>query len=376
MQSEADHRLAQLQTDVRTNRTAKSNERMFQRFATAAKHLGLAHPLLATPKDIASFLLTASTNVRTKRHGADCPHFRSVDVARGVRVDCTCPRAHAISSLRAMKAGLQAAFRDYGRTTAYSHETASGNPVNSDLVRRVLKAVANEQANAAVGVAKAKDVLTDTEFRQVVRHIVDRYCVEQDDLQRFALLQDALFISLDWHLHDRVLDLCEMQLRQIVVSGTSPNQVWTVHRSRTKTAREPGKLKGPVVLQESGAVHDPMVLLPALLAVGERLGERRTAGPLFRKVRFRRWKGKPPGVTSLAMDTAGMRQRFGAHLKACGLPDRGLHSLRRGGLKHLRRQGASVETRRRRGGWAGLAMMRHYDSEESNDGSDSEGESE
>jgi hypothetical protein len=48
----------------------------------------------------------------------------------------------------------------------------------------------------------------------------------------------------------------------------------------------------------------------------------------------------------------------------------------RGGLKHLRRQGASVETRRQCGGWAGLAMMRHYDSEESNDGSDSEGESE
>lgn len=372
-----DARLEGLGGDIRSHATSVANARTFKAFEAMCEEIGLPSPLLATPDHVVAFLVWVATKGRSAHitHAKQCEHYRSAAVPR--LPTCGCPRHYAFSTLKATRARLQAAFRDLGRTEPYAPLKAAGNPVNSAVVRRYMKAVAGEQTDARVGLVEQKRVMTSEQHGALVTHMLRQYRTADCELHRFLYLQDALFLAIDWQTLQRGADLCELQEQQVEIRrNAAGTRVLRIYHSRTKTARTPGSLGKPVDLEPAEGMLDPVILLEALRGLTHGMGIEWRGAPVFRTVRLRAWKGRSAGVTQQPALAADVRRRFNSGLTSLGLPALGLHSMRRGGVKERRKGGMSVPARLALGQWGSTRMLEVYDSEALESGSEGHSDSE
>lgn len=338
----------------------------WDRWTMFVKSIGAAIEDEPAPATVVAFLVQRAEGPRARKqiHVATCQNFRTPEGATG-RTPCACKRHCTIGSLQCVADKLKGAFKAIGRGAKWGG--VAGNPVDSLLVKRYLKAVAMEQTSAMAG-QRSRPTLSAERFGAMMAQVWTAYAgalATGDALEVFLVLQDAHFFCMDFLLLERGAELASMTTNQAVeVAMAGETRAWQIHFSSGKCARKPADIKGSIMLLEAparGASSCPIALWDKRVAQAVDMGLDIRNGCLFRAVRKRAVAGKPAGVSSLHVTAGAMRARFAAYLTKAGLPKAGLHAMRRGGLTTHRVNGMSRQMRQHLGGWSSTTMMPVYD---------------
>ena len=99
----------------------------------------------ASPHDLVRFLVWKDKSGKTQVHAVGCPR-------RGLTChsQCDCPHRLAAGSVDSLIGKLRAIFKENDRAGDWEERLGLGNPAASLLVRKYLKCIREEQANAGL----------------------------------------------------------------------------------------------------------------------------------------------------------------------------------------------------------------------------------
>lgn len=163
----------------------------------------------ATPKDICRYLIWKDKGGKTAVHELECG-------AIGDRMaECACPRRLGAGTVGTLVGQLRGLFTDMGRSRPWEEGSEFGNPANSLLVKKYVKAIREEQSRAHVQPKQATPLFIHK--LEAICGYIDRQ-LERGDLTkklRLIYLRDQAFWKLQFFAGDRASDLGKMLTQEI-----------------------------------------------------------------------------------------------------------------------------------------------------------------
>ena len=312
-----------------------------------------------TPQNIRRFLTFYEDRGKTKVHAMGCPQ-RSISDYRlspdSQQKQCSCPLKLAASTLDSTIGRLRAIFRDRGRGREWSDQWAWGNPAAAPQIKKHLKCVKLEQAEALVRPKKAVPIFFD-KLKRVCNLISYKLSARNLTVEaRYELLRDRAYLKLICHSGDRGGDLGLVQTNEILALPDGSGWLFTHTRGKTLQGDNINRF---VVKRSADPVICPITDIEMYVAEALSLGINLRDGYLFRKYNKRSHQIEHHPVLAATI-SANLKN----YLLALGLWEgETLHGARAGCailLQMLGSHEADIETHI---GWkAQGGMLEHYTS--------------
>jgi len=249
---------------------------------------------------------------------------------------------------------LRAIFRDRGRGREWSEQFGWGNPASAPIIKKHLKCVKLEQAEALVRPKRAVPLFFD-KLKRICNWITFRlsatHLVEGD---RYELLRDRAYLKLICHSGDRGGDLGLVQTNEILALPDGSGWVFTHTRGKTLQGDNINRF---VVKRSEDRDICPITDIEGYVAASISLGVNLRDGYLFRKYNKRLRLVEPLPVPAATVST-----HLRCYLQALGLWEgETLHGARAGCailLQLLGSKDADIESHI---GWKPHGgMLEHY----------------
>lgn len=258
--------------------------------------------LQATPQDVVRFLVYLDFSAKVTKnssiiHVDDCPAL-SRHKPSSSRVDgCECPVRLKHTTVHGYIRTISGLYTRLGVTTPWSHQTAMGNPVQSEEVDLYRRAVEREQAQALVGLTQAQ--LFDESVYKTLQHCILQFVSQSSAakqwLDAIRSAQDAFIFSLMWYTGMRASDTLKLlvqNVRRLSEAGSALGMsVGTsaacavgleITAPVSKTRRSASDFR--YVISPDNTIYHPAYAWNVLVMVLDKADLTLTEGPLFRRV--------------------------------------------------------------------------------------------
>ena len=160
----------------------------------------------ATPDDVVKFLMDRDIKGRTQVHSLGCEHLGKPGI-----FECGCDRHLAAGTVDSYVGQLRAFFNSRGQTQPWREGQLSSNPCISHRVKRYIKAMKLEQAEAHVTPRQAMPMFSD-KIRWLAQEIIKRRSLvpsgdQKSSIRRYIFHRDLAFFLCLWWAGERSSDL-------------------------------------------------------------------------------------------------------------------------------------------------------------------------
>lgn len=286
---------------------------------------------------------------KTQFHVTNCEYLG----LQGLK-GCGCPRRLAAGTVESIIGSLKAIFKRIGRGDSWDEARACGNPAYAQSVEEYLRVMQKEMSESRVIPRQAKPLFL-SKLEKVGGFIARELEIPNlDAKERFLLLRDRAFLTLQFHAGDRAGDLCRMVAQE--VKRLPEGAGFSIKRTQGKTASS-AVARTCVIRSCANKAVCPVVGLEALVNGAMELGVDLRTGFLFRKIGAGQMVLELPITYDVAYD------RLRLYLVTLGIYEGETpHSLRGGCAVTMRLTGAAkgVEDLQQHIGWRSSAMPMRY----------------
>lgn len=305
-------------------------------------------PLEATPRDILRFLTWKDNCGKTKVHLPSCHLFGSKSATH-----CPCPSRLAAGTVDNIIGKLRSLFIDVGRGGEWNNLLGIGNPASHKSVKQYLKLVQEEQAVARVTPKQATPLFFD-KLSKLCAYLREQIFLSScPATQRFLLVRDLAFFSLDFFSGDRASDLGRVFTKEVM---TSPDGSTLLFRHTFgKTLRGKGSTNTFMVKKCQNRSVCPVDNTNLYIQLSDLMKIDLRQGYLFRTIDRKGRVSDSPFIGS------AVANRLTLHLKTLGIHEgETIHSFRSGCSITLSMMGVSTEDVARHVGWKSLVTAEYY----------------
>ena len=305
---------------------------------------------MATAKDVVRFLAWKDKSGRTKVHSPQCRYFSFSTGSR--QTVCKCPTRLAAGSVDSLIGKLRAIFATAGRGNSWNDVLGVGNPAAHTDVKKYLKAIQEEQAQARVTPKQAVPLFFE-KLHALCKHLRTAVFVSNaTPTQRYTAARDLAFFCLEFFSADRATDLGRTFTKEV---GRLPNHEGLIFNHTFGKTLRGGNSSAFIVKRCDNPTICPVANLETYVKLCDLMKVELRDGFLFRTLSPRGEVSQSPFVGS------AVANRLTLHLKDIGLHEgETMHSFRSGCSITLSMLGVTPEGVAQHAGWRTRRSLDHY----------------
>ena len=302
--------------------------------------------LTVGPEDLVRFLVWKDRTGKTQIHKVSCQFLGNKSIQ-----SCGCPIRMASGTVSNVIAHLRSFFMMLGRGTTWSAQQSYGNPASAPQVREYLLSIKDEQAMAHIVPHQAQPL-----FLEKLIHLCKFWANELagylSRAQRFVILRDRAFFTLQFFAGDRANDLSFLAGQSIKVLPEGSG----LYLQLTYGKQWKGDYHNDfIVTSQKDQLVCPVTALRNYVDWARFLGADLSKGYVFRLV------SRSGEITAQRMNYDVAYKQLKMYLRVLGI-DNGEtpHGIRAGSSISLLASGASQEDIMAHIGWRSPATYSHY----------------
>lgn len=206
-----DGRIQELANRITDSKANKRQTRLYDNFTGFLSMIpGKVTLESCTPEDIIKYLIWKDKFGKTQVHSVNCKYLGKPDLA-----DCLCPTRLSSGTVEGMMHQLSRIFEGQGFGRTWDPTGVNGNPAESLDVKKYLKLVQEEQAQAHVLPRQAKPIFMSK--LRAMSLFIERE-LQRVDLslrERYVLHRDQAYFKLQFFAGDRASDLSIVVTQEI-----------------------------------------------------------------------------------------------------------------------------------------------------------------
>ena len=346
-----DARLLELDNRSKKKLYSKQKDKLQEEFTNFLSAIpGEKHLLVATAKDVVRFLAWKDKSGRTKVHSPQCRYFSFSTGSK--QTVCKCPTRLAAGSVDSLIGKLRAIFATAGRGNSWNDVLGVGNPAAHTDVKKYLKAIQEEQAQARVTPKQAVPLFFE-KLHALCKHLRTAVFVSNaTPTQRYTAARDLAFFCLAFFSADRATDLGRTFTKEV---GRLPNHEGLIFNHTFGKTLRGGNSNAFIVKRCDNPTICPVANLETYVTLCDLMKVELRDGFLFRTLSPRGEVSQSPFVGS------AVANRLTLHLKDIGLHEgETMHSFRSGCSITLSMLGVTPEEVAQHAGWRTRSSLDHY----------------
>lgn len=344
-----DERIGSLTNGINYNQKRKESIR--KAFSSFLKELPHKPCLLeVSPHDVVRFLVWKDKDGKTQIHDKSCSNLGK----RGIMC-CECPLRLASGSVENIVLHITDLFQSVGLGRVWNEAQNLGNPATSEIVKKYIKAVQEEQAKAHIVPKQAKPIFMN-KLRSILDYI-DRE-LKRTDLslkEKFTLYRDQAMFKVQFFAGDRASDVAIILSQE--VKKLDDNSGFVFNHTFGKTLRGSSNKCNTFVLKRcKDEIICPVHGLESYYAFTKKHGVSLKTGYLFRIV------SEDGKVLEKPMSYSSIYERFKGYLLTLGIFDGETPHSMRAGCAILLAHAENVDTKSVMNhiGWKSERMAHYY----------------
>jgi site-specific recombinase XerD len=300
----------------------------------------------ATPEDVRRFLVWKEKRGKTQIHEVTCSYLGKVGIYA-----CACPLRLSSGSVSNIVAHLKSAYQLMGRGTQWCTKTQEGNPATASIVQDYLSAIKEEQAESHVLPHQAKPL-----FMEKLKRLAEFWQRELEgyltQVQRFIILRDRAFFTLQFFAGDRAHDLSLLLGQEIKILQDNSGMILRLTFGKQWRGDAHSEF---VVPRCSYTKICPVEAMQQYLEWGAHLGLNLQQGYIFRLV------SKQREVSHNRFNSAAAYKQLKSYLQSLGINEGETpHGIRGGSAISLVASGATESEVMAHVGWKSQESYSHY----------------